>query len=146
MTTEYNGKMYRPFNNAEELEPYLHLFVRAKDTPSNYRTRRYRICAYDANSVKLEGTWSTFGDLFGRIEFADGTPFGILVEPKWRPATQADVTVPPKTCRVRQADNDQWKPYRRLVYIYNTDSENKYLTINPNDNAQANWKYCEVME
>ena len=142
MNIEHQGKKYRPFKNAEEFNQHREKWV-CNLTPDD---TLFRVGSMSNIGVTIKGVPFSWDDLLKKARFEDGSPCGVLDEPKWRPATQADVTVPPKTCRVRQADNDQWKPYRRLVYIYNTDSENKYLTINPNDNAQANWKYCEVME
>jgi len=142
MQIEYSGKKYRPFKNDEEFKPHRDKWVRNL-TPYD---ELLRIGCIGRGGVTIGGKSFTWACLFMSAKFEDGSPCGVVDEPKWRPATQDDVTSPPKICRVRDSTNEQWKSGRLLVYMYPEDAFVKFVTINPSARTHANWVYCEVLE
>jgi hypothetical protein len=72
---------YRQFANAEEFDAFNHLRFREKDRKSERRLASYydsqglRMNDGDSGSYLLE--WEA---CFARLEFVDGTPFGVKID------------------------------------------------------------------
>jgi hypothetical protein len=72
---------YRPFANAEEFDAFNHLRFRHKARKSERRFASY----YDRQGLRMDdGDAGSFllewGACFLRLEFIDGTPFGVRAE------------------------------------------------------------------
>jgi hypothetical protein len=72
---------YRQFANAEEFDAFNHLRFREKDRKSERRLASY----YDSQGLRMnDGNSGSYllewEACFARLEFVDGTPFGVKIE------------------------------------------------------------------